>query len=525
MTQEQIRKAITEIHSSKDLLFLLNSVKKDIYGEKYHPFCLKLITYYCNPSRATRAYKHFKIAKKSGGFREISAPTKSLKSIQTCLNVIFQALYEPSDIAQGFLPGKSVVDNSVVHKGMNYVFNTDIKDFFPSISQARIWAVLQIPPMNFPREAANIIAGLCCMRVENAEASCDEDRFKYVLPQGSPCSPILTNIVCRKLDHRLKGLAKRFDLNCTRYADDITFSSSHNVYQKDGEFMMELRHIINDQNFRINEGKTRLQGKSMRQEVTGLVVNSKVNVTRQFTRELQSLLFIWERYGYEAAFARFSNHYTANKPNDVIMGTDYMIHVIKGKMMYMKMIKGKDDPSYLRLSKKFDSLIGNKADQNTCGIELVYTISTFEKEYHTSVQFQYKKADTDHSPENLGAVTRFQKKNIWVILSKSCRNSVDLVLNGKSDLTFKQLKEKFYIVKQTRANGKSFWMIENGDPRLSPSTTQADFIEENGIAQHKQAKGNGAVNDVAISSVLQKLIENNFTNLSILSEWDRENKN
>ena len=66
-------------------------------------------------------------------------------------------------------------------------------------------------------------------------------------------------MICDTLDRRLAGLAKRFGLNYTRYADDITFSSMHNVYSADGEFMAELKRIIAGQRFTINEAKTRLQ--------------------------------------------------------------------------------------------------------------------------------------------------------------------------------------------------------------------------------------------------------------------------
>jgi len=75
----------------------------------------------------------------------------------------------------------------------------------------------------------------------------------YVLPQGAPTSPIITNMICDKLDHRLGGLAHRFGLNYTRYADDITFSSMHNVFQENSDFRKELLRIIGDQGFVLNE--------------------------------------------------------------------------------------------------------------------------------------------------------------------------------------------------------------------------------------------------------------------------------
>lgn len=523
MTSEQIRTTVPEIKTSKELLFLLNAVKKDIYGDKCHPFSLKLITYYCNPARATKAYKHFKIAKKSGGFREISAPTKSLNSILTCLNVIFQALYEPSSIAKGFLPGKSVVDNAALHVGMNYIFNTDIKDFFPSINQARIWAVLQLKPLNFTKEAANLIAGLCCMRVKNEAATCEKDKYKFVLPQGSPASPILTNIVCQKLDHRLQGLAKRFELNCSRYADDITFSSSHNVYQKDGQFMKELQRIIEDQNFEMNVGKTRLQTKSMRQEVTGLVVSDKLNVTRQYTRDLGSMLYIWERYGLDAAFARFVEYYGKNKPCNKIGGPEFFIKVVKGKLMFMKMVKGEEDTVFKKLMARFDKLT-NMGSKDS---ELVYSISNFEKEFHTRVEFTYKK-DKEHTEENLIATTRFDKKNIVLIVSKKSRAVIQTFLTGKSELTWPQLKNKFHVVRKEDESGKPIWFIMNGNPRLAKTRVVIDiddFLLEAEGGSQDEAKPVNEQQSASLDTVLKQLVSTNFSDLSILSQWDKTKKN
>ena len=122
-------------------------------------------------------------------------------------------------------------------------------------------------------------------------------KIQWVLPQGSPSSPILTNIVCQSLDRKLYRLAKEYKLHYSRYADDITFSGNCNVFQRNGEFLCKLRQIIEQQNFTINEKKTRLQKKSQRQEVTGLVVSERVNVPRQYVRSLDNLLYIWERYG------------------------------------------------------------------------------------------------------------------------------------------------------------------------------------------------------------------------------------
>lgn len=254
-----------------DILALLNRLKQDEMAEmgqidKFYPFTMKHIAFYCNPNHTFHRYKQFKIKKKSGGYRQITAPrNQSFMLLLRYVNEILKAIYTPSDYAMGFTEKRSVVTNANVHKGQNYILNIDLKDFFPSIEQPRIWKRLQLKPFNFPVPVANVLAGMCSMK----ETRTLEDGTKkdfYVLPQGAPTSPIITNMICDTLDRRLAGLAKRFGLRYTRYADDITFSSMHNVYQKDGDFRKELVRIIQSQGFAINEKKTRLQKTGGRQE-------------------------------------------------------------------------------------------------------------------------------------------------------------------------------------------------------------------------------------------------------------------
>ena len=145
MEKKTIAKLARQMTSREDLLALLNRIKQDeMYengmSDKFHPFTMKLLLYYCNPNNVFHRYSQFKIKKKSGGFRTISAPrNRSFTLMLRYVNEIFKAVYTPSEFAMGFTEGRSVVTNASKHKGMNYVFNTDIKDFFPSIEQPRLW--------------------------------------------------------------------------------------------------------------------------------------------------------------------------------------------------------------------------------------------------------------------------------------------------------------------------------------------------------------------------------------------------
>ena len=196
---------------------------------------------------------------------------------------------------------------------------------------------------------AFLLASLCTHPFEVDGA------IRTVLPQGSPTSPTLTNILCKKLDRRLNGLAKRFGATFTRYADDITFSSSHNFYS-DEKFTKELRRIIEvDQQLAINPKKTRLQKDAYRQEVTGLIVNEKVNVRRRYVKQIRMWLYYWEKYGYDRAERVFRKDYVLDKGHVKDHDARFVM-VLHGKLEFLKMVKGEGDGTYRGLKERFDIL-------------------------------------------------------------------------------------------------------------------------------------------------------------------------
>lgn len=362
---EKIKEHFDKMQTKNDLLNLLNEANKLLFNEKAELFSLKSITYYSSPNKSLKRYHEFSINKKSGGKRTINAPVSGLKSIQRALNLILQCIFEPHEAAAGFVPGKSIVDNAKAHTGKNYVYNIDLKDFFTSIEQARIWKRLQNPPFNLNHttgriELANRIAAICCaeLNVERINDSSNTEVIKkYVLPQGAPTSPTITNIIANRLDRKLSGLAKRFKLTYTRYADDITFSSNHNVYQENSVFITELNRIITDQNFIINPKKTRLQKSDYRQETTGIIVNKKVNVQSKYVKKIRMWLYYWEKYGYEKSQLIFLKDYIADKGH-VKKAKPNLINVLDGKLEFLKMVKGIEDETHKGLKERFDLLVG-----------------------------------------------------------------------------------------------------------------------------------------------------------------------
>ena len=131
----------------------------------------------------------------------------------------------------------------------------------------------------------------------------------------------------------------------------------------------------------MNEAKTRLQKRGSRQEVTGLIVSDKVNVTRKYTEEIRNILFIWGKYGLTTAYQRFIPHYKKEKGH-VKHGEPVLEHVIEGKLLYLKMVKGERDSTYHKLKERFDTLMNFPT---TGDAEKTQNIATFEKLLDTEV--------------------------------------------------------------------------------------------------------------------------------------------
>ena len=193
----------------------------------------------------------------------------------------------------------------------------DIQDFFPSVSFFRVRAVLQIKPIEINKPLAHIIGNFCTLDGK--------------LPQGAPTSPVITNIICQKLDRKLNSYCKKMGIEYTRYADDLTFSSDHDLFNED--FLNKIKEILLQEGFLVKDKKTRIRKPNMRQEVTGLVVNEKVNITRDYVRNLRAMI-----HNYKKGIEMPSN----------------IKNVIAGKMLFLKMIRGQDDV-YVKLKTKLNS--------------------------------------------------------------------------------------------------------------------------------------------------------------------------
>lgn len=237
-----------------------------------------VLAYILYEKKIANFYKSFTIPKKNGKSRVIYAPQDELKIIQ---KKISQKLYEThsnykeqhsikSIISHGFEQERTIITNARNHKNKKYLLNIDISNFFSSFNFGRVQGFFhKSKEFRFSKEEATIIAQLVC--------------YDRVLPQGAPTSPIISNLIFNIVDLRILSLARKYKLYYTRYVDDLSFSTNHKKFKDDySDFMQELTELLRKSGFEINQSKTRLQYYSSRQEVTGLTVNKKINVSRNF---------------------------------------------------------------------------------------------------------------------------------------------------------------------------------------------------------------------------------------------------
>ncbi|RNL38027.1 reverse transcriptase domain-containing protein [Paraeggerthella hongkongensis] len=359
--------ALLDIESKEDFAYYLERPIKD----------LTMLAYAKNGIR----YKTFEIGKKrSGEKRTIEAPVGYLKAVQRQLLELFNEAYRPPQCVHGFVSSCSIASNAMSHVKKSAVVNLDLRDFFPSITGDRIHGLFRKDPFSFPEDVANLLTELVC--------------YKGSLPQGAPTSPILSNMICYRLDKQLVSYAAKNKLVYTRYADDITFSSTSrsaiNKLFNESELGInsvspEVRNIIGSNRFEINETKIHIARKSSRQQVTGIIVNEKCNFPRKEYRSLRVLFNNWALVGFEYAGAEYAkrNHsYSSKLFNEAGLISETLLKKhIRGRLEYYTMITGPNKKASQPLAKlwnMYHDVTGEKVpistpERTVCQTEICYS--------------------------------------------------------------------------------------------------------------------------------------------------------
>ncbi|WOI57631.1 retron Ec67 family RNA-directed DNA polymerase/endonuclease [Palleronia sp. LCG004] len=281
--------------SSLSRIKLCKNISDIAYLIGYQPKKLSYILYKIPDSSK---YIEFEIPKATKGVRKISAPIPELKLaqsrlarvLQDCLVEIEGKQISRKDciVSHGFKRNLSISTNGARHVDRKWILNFDLKDFFPSINFGRVRGFF-IKNKHFllDEKAATIFAQLACNN--------------SILPQGAPTSPVISNLIANHLDIRLSKVATKNRCTYTRYADDITFSTNKSVFPKyiaidrengtssgDWRLSKKILSEVKRSGFEVNPDKTRMLFKRSRQDVTGLVVNEKVNVKREYYKQVRA---------------------------------------------------------------------------------------------------------------------------------------------------------------------------------------------------------------------------------------------
>lgn len=291
------------IESAEDLALLMKTDIKTI----------RFLSFNRTVSRVSH-YKQFQIPKKAGGFRKISAPMPKLKLAQHWIleNILNKLPVHKN--AHGFALQKSIASNATPHIKKEVLINIDLKDFFPSIHYPRVKGMYRA--LGYNEKIATVLA-LICTESETDEVELDNIKY-YVksgnraLPQGAPTSPAITNYLCRRLDARFTGLAKKYNFEYTRYADDLTFSCEKYNAEEFKKFLGFVKKTIKSEGFTIHPDKFKVLRKGSKHEVTGIVVNEKLSVDRKKIKNFRATLYQVEKNGVEGRNWNYSSNFLAS---------------------------------------------------------------------------------------------------------------------------------------------------------------------------------------------------------------------
>lgn len=247
------------------------------------------------------AHYHYRALTKGNGVRLIESPKPNLKWLQRRILVDILEAVPAHSAVHGFVKGCSVRSFVTPHIHQHVVLRMDLKDFFLTISRARVQALFRY--LGYPEKIADILGALCTnptprtvWPIRPAEIDRQvwyETQFLHTrahLPQGAPTSPALANRCFYRTDCRLAGLARSAEAHYTRYADDLAFSGGHNFEKRVGRFSNHVAAILLEEGWNVHHRKTRIMHRGVRQHLAGVVVNDRVNLMRSDFDQLKAIL-------------------------------------------------------------------------------------------------------------------------------------------------------------------------------------------------------------------------------------------
>lgn len=231
-------------------------------------------------------YRRYYIPKKDKTLREICEPLPTLKEIQKWILDNILNNQKSSGYSKAFRNGVSIKDNASYHIESNLILSLDIKDYFPSIKYNRVYNFYY--GLGYTKSVAVLLSNLCLLNGS--------------LPQGAPTSPALSNLVTKNIDKNISNFTNKRKIRYTRYADDMTFSGNFNA----GEIISFVNHVLSINGFKLNRSKIRTRKQFQQQEVTGIVVNKKMQISKKKRKEIRQSFYYINKYGIDSHMERIN---------------------------------------------------------------------------------------------------------------------------------------------------------------------------------------------------------------------------
>ena len=270
-------------------------------------------TIYSISNNIEKNYKIYKIKKRNGKYRTIYEPNLILKQIQKqILNNILNNK-SISKYAKAYHKGIQLKDNAIPHINKEMILKLDIKDFFENVSFLDIYNSC-FPIEYFPRSVGMILTYLCT--------------YDNHLTQGSPTSAYISNLVMKEFDEELGNWCNLRNISYTRYSDDMTFSGAFNP----SELITKVRKMLYKLGLELNNDKIHIVYKSSSQNVTGIVVNEKMQVNVKYRNKIRQEIYYIKKFG-------LSSHL---KKCDINIDSKRYLNILYGRVLYVLQINEND---------------------------------------------------------------------------------------------------------------------------------------------------------------------------------------
>lgn len=238
-------------------------------------------------------YRRFSIPKSNGRCRTISEPLPTLKEIQRWIlkNILYTQ--KPSKFSKAYRPKTSIIDNAKFHLNKHILLKMDISSYYDSITDYMVYDYFL--SIGYNKAVSMLLTRLCTNR--------------HCLPQGAPTSSFLSNLITKDIDEYINQICLRNPktrLMYTRYADDISISGDFNP----SLVIREVTRVVRERGLAVNREKTKVISSSKCQEVTGIVVNQKLQKTREYRRRIRLEVYYIKKNGIERQYEYVLRRYT-----------------------------------------------------------------------------------------------------------------------------------------------------------------------------------------------------------------------